>query len=299
VMENVANLVTAAVRHRRIADRPGEHWSLKHYAGRKRKVGESAPDLCADELSGSAIRQLLDEIESLGYTITFGVANAADFGAAQNRWRFLMFGSREGAAPAFPEPTHGPDSESGQAHRTLRDAIADLEREPGPHSEYTTQVARYFALVPPGGNWRDLPETVVGAAMGRSAQAGGGKTGFYRRLAWGAPSPTITGRANRKGTALCHPTVVRPLSVRECARLQGFPDDWVFSGAMNQQYQQVGNAVPVPLGAAAGRAVLNRMSAAGTVRTSNFARDLAIAVRRLRATARNKIVRRSSQPTLF
>ena len=78
-------------------------------------------------------------------------------------------------------------------------------------------------MVPEGGNWRDLPDDVQREALGNAYDAGGGKMGFYRRLAWDSPSPTITGRANRKGSALCHPSQTRPVSVREWHGCRGSP----------------------------------------------------------------------------
>jgi len=93
--------------------------------------------------------------------------------------------------------------------------------------------------------------------LGKSYYAGGGKTGFMRRLSWDKPSPTLTTKANRKGTALCHPSETRPLSVKEYSRIQGFPDDWQFAGAMNQIYQQIGNAVPTALGKTIGELILH------------------------------------------
>ena len=157
-------------------------------------------------------------------------------------------------------------------------------------------------MIPPGGHWRDLPKDMQRDALGNASfEAGGGKTGFYRRLAWDRPAPTITGRANRKGSALCHPEVVRPLSVRECARLQGFPDDWQFTGAMNRQYMQVGNAVPVHLGIAIGRTLLQ--ADAGDAGRNGLCEHLEVAldkaVKRLRSTARNKRGNDGKQPTLF
>ena len=139
--------------------------------------------------------------------------------------------------------------------------------------------------MPEGGNWRDLPVDVAMRAMGvRSYEAGGGKTGFFRRLSWDGQAPTIVGKPNRKGSAMCHPSSTRPLSVRECARLQGFPDDWVFEGSMHRQYAQIGNAVPVALGRAIGRTLVAESAAAVPLTDAMLARALGT----VKASARNK-----------
>ena len=210
-----------------------------------------------------------------------------------------MFGARDGAAPKVEPPTHG--ERGSQPFRTVRDAIHDLRDNPGPHSEYTPDVAKYFALVPPGGNWRNLPKDLQRDALGKASyEAGGGKTGFYRRLAWDSLAPTITGRANRKGRRC-----VTPMRSGRCpcgnARLQGFPDDWQFTGAMNRQYMQVGNAVPVHLGAVIGRAISRNCSCEAA--RDGFSAHLEIAldkaVERLRSSARNKRGKDEQHPTLF
>jgi DNA (cytosine-5)-methyltransferase 1 len=290
VLENVSQLLTAAISHRPIAERPGKSWNLSSYSRAEQSSllpdGGPAP-LSEDEQSGSAIRFLLRTVlADLGYGIVFGVLNSASFGASQRRLRLVMVGDRDGSPPDLPMPTHG---EGLLPERTVRDAIADLESDPGPGSEYTPAVREIFDLVPAGGNWRDLPPEVARAAMGeRSYAAGGGKTGFFRRLDWDRPSPTITGKPNRKGSALCHPAASRPLSVRECARIQGFPDDWEFAGSMNQQYLQVGNAVPVPLGEAIGRTC----TAAGRRGARPSTEMLADAIEVIRGAARNTRARR-------
>ena len=307
VLENVANIVTAAVRHRPIDQRPGKHWNLSTYGRKTGSVDHSVPAMEADELSGSAIRQVFEDMRGLGYHLNFAVVDAADYGAAQHRLRFLMFGARDIQAPAIPSAMHGDRSPHAKPYRTVRDAIADLADRPGPHSIYTPGVAQYFEMIPPGGNWRSLPAELQRVALGEASfAAGGGKTGFFRRLSWDKPSPTVTGRANRKGSALCHPEALRPLSVKECARLQGFPDDWHFVGAMNRQYLQVGNAVPVPLGTAIGRTILDcELSAVQRPKQDEFDLEwaLQVAVTRLRSAAKNKVVARKKQhlkqPTLF
>jgi DNA (cytosine-5)-methyltransferase 1 len=258
LMENVANLATAALEHRPIDKRPGKHWSLKRYeangARQASLLGDDAPPLRPEEMAGAAIRALVrDVIAPLGYHVTFGVLDSADYGAPQHRLRFVMLGSRDWPPPALPAPTHGP----GLLPRaTVRDAIWHLQNNPGPHSSYTPEMARFFDLVPEGGNWRDLPKELHREALGGAADSGGGKTGFFRRLAWDRPSCTMTGKSNRKASAVCHPSQTRPISARECAAIQGFPDEWKFAGAPGQQFMQSGNAVPVALARAVGAAIL-------------------------------------------
>ncbi len=291
VLENVANLTTAALRHRPIAERPGKHWSLKRYAGGS--LNRDDGDVRAledDELSGSALRQIIKDATGLGYHISFGVVDAADYGAPQHRLRFVMLGSRDHPPAALPAPTHGTAT---KRYVTVRDTIFHLRDDPGAHSEYTDGVRRFFAQVPEGGNWRSLPVDLQKAALGNSFHAGGGKTGFFRRLSWERPAPTITGRANRKGSALCHPEAVRPISVREAAALQGFPPDWQFIGAMNAQYMQIGNAVPVQLGKAIGAAIMKHDTSTqrDMIRHPDMDTMMALAVERLRAAARNKVAK--------
>lgn len=303
VLENVAQLVTAAVKHRPISQRPGKAWNLSSYHASRSQGDHTVPPMEPEELSGSAIKQLFSEMRSLGYSLNFAVLDAADFGAAQHRYRFVMFGACDGQPIAIPQATHGAFATKGPDWRTLRDTIYDLRLDPGPHSEYTPDMAKYFALVPPGGNWRHLPVELQEVALGSAAfAAGGGKTGFFRRLSWDAPSPTITGRSNRKASAVCHPDEIRPLSVRESARLQGFPDEWQFHGSMSSQYMQVGNAVPVDLGAAIGIAIARHdrgRTKSGIATVTDFEQLLFTATERLRSTARNKRGRNPRQKLLF
>jgi DNA (cytosine-5)-methyltransferase 1 len=92
--------------------------------------------------------------------------------------------------------------------------------------------------------------------MGKAYHLSGGKTGFLRRLRFDEPSPTLVTSPTMPATLLCHPTQLRPLSIEEYARIQQFPDDWKFSGRIETIYKQIGNAVPVGLGYAAGRQVM-------------------------------------------
>ncbi len=107
VLENVANLVTAALRHRPIAERPGKHWNLSVYDRKNGGHGGDGAPMEPDELSGSAIRQIIEDVQEIGYQVSLSVVDAAEYGAPQHRLRFLMFGARDSSAPRILAPTHG------------------------------------------------------------------------------------------------------------------------------------------------------------------------------------------------
>lgn len=107
-----------------------------------------------------------------------------------------------------------------------------------------------------GGNWRNLPADLIPKAMGGAYRSGGGKVGFYRRLDYNQPCPTLVTSPVQKATMLCHPTQDRPLSVKEYARIQGFPDEWIIKGSTSECYKQIGNAVPVGLGKTIGQMLI-------------------------------------------
>ena len=107
-----------------------------------------------------------------------------------------------------------------------------------------------------GGYWRDLPKEVQKDYMGGSYGLAGGKTGMARRLSLDEPSLTLTCAPAQKQTERCHPIETRPLTVREYARIQTFPDDWEFAGRLSSKYRQIGNAVPVNLAYAVGRSLI-------------------------------------------
>lgn len=116
-----------------------------------------------------------------------------------------------------------------------------------------------YRQVPAGGNWRDLPVSLREETMGRAFVATGGKSGWWRRLAWDRPAPTILGMPDHSSTALIHPDEVRCMSVNECAAIQSFPSDTEFCGTTRSQYQQIGNAVPPLLGQALGQHLIRFM----------------------------------------
>jgi len=97
-------------------------------------------------------------------------------------------------------------SESEYRWKTVGEVIKDLENNPGEYTSLSGERKKYIHMVPEGGNWRDLPEEIIPVAMGGAYQSGGGKVGFYRRLSYNQPAPTITTSPAQKATMLCHPT---------------------------------------------------------------------------------------------
>ncbi|MDR7400045.1 MAG: DNA cytosine methyltransferase [Armatimonadota bacterium] len=198
-----------------------------------------------------------EECSRLGYSVTSAVLDAADYGTPQRRKRLFVVGCRHSCPPDLPAPTHLPLF--GQPPVTLREALAGLDdaRRDGAVN-FSRRVREVLEQVPPGGDWRDLPEPLRSQVMPRGT-GNGGRTSFFRRLSWDEPSPTVTGHPWRHLACMCHPDETRPLTIRELARLQGFPDWWRFEGPVRKRYQQVGNAVPVQLARALGMALLSHV----------------------------------------
>lgn len=171
-----------------------------------------------------------NEITNLkGYRVKHQTLLASDFGVPQNRKRVLIIGTRNDLEVEvnFPIPTHTKDLKKNtnvsKLHLTLKDAISDLPEE------YSESIINHT------GNKHKVKITqYVG----------------NRLLDWEKPSPTITGRGSRTGGAVIHPhpNCTRRLSVRECARIQSFPDDFIFTGSNSANFAHIGNAVPPILG---------------------------------------------------
>lgn len=201
------------------------------------------------------IRYVCSVMEKAGYKVSFNLYNAANYGAPQKRERVVILGTREGERIPHLRPTH---SESGQAGlppwRTFRDAVAGLDGHD--HLEFPPARLKYYRMLKDGQYWKDLPQSIQREAMGRAFDSGGGRTGFFRRVAWDLPSPTLVTSPTMPATDLAHPEELRPLSVQEYGRLQEFPDAWTLAGSIKEQYRQLGNAVPLSLGEAIGRALV-------------------------------------------
>ena len=190
---------------------------------------------------GRTYRTITEIFENTGYTIHKKVLNAWDYGVAQKRERLITIGIRN-------DLTDKIDFEFPVPHKykpVLRDILLDCPPSEGtPYSEYKRKI---FELVPPGGYWRDIPEDIAKEYMKSCWYMEGGRTGILRRLSLDEPSLAVLTSPSQKQTDRCHPIEARPFTIRENARCQSFPDEWVFKGSVGSQYKQVGNAVPVNL----------------------------------------------------
>ena len=209
------------------------------------------------EMQGSMIYFLWNEFKKLGYDLSFTLFNSANYGVPQARERVIIFGSKNGRIP-LPSPTHSKSGkETGMPWATIQEAFEGLMPENQQYLEIPQRIKKYLIHLKEGQNWRDLPDEVRQEAMGKSYELVGGKTGFFRRLSYSQPSPTLLTSPIMNATLLAHPTEMRSLSVQEYARIQQFPDDWKFQGKLSDIYKQIGNAVPVGLGYVAGKTLLD------------------------------------------
>ena len=250
VMENVKGIVSSP---------------LKHVSVKEREKDDPEQQL------GTVLDVILSEFDKLGYKTVYGVLDAVNYGVPQFRERFVLIGSRDNEDIFLPMPTHFQMHQNSEYRwKTVGEVIKDLENNPGEYTSLSGERKKYIHMVPEGGNWRDLPEEIIPVAMGGAYQSGGGKVGFYRRLSYNQPAPTITTSPAQKATMLCHPTQDRPLSIKEYARIQQFPDDWMFKGTLSAKYRQIGNAVPVGLAEAIGRAIISTADKTSTIETKRF-----------------------------
>ncbi len=221
---------------------------------------------------GQYTQEIVDRLQKAGYSVTYSVLNAADYGVPQRRRRAFFLASREGEPLAVPRATHVPRAQAlplipERTHVTVWDAIGDLPHlahgdapdevayASPPFSEYQrmvrntdgrvrnhvarrlqpTQFERLSALAPGQGH-SDLPAHL---------QVKSGYSGAYGRLTKEMVAPTITRWVFHPGSGRYgHPVDYRLISIREIARIQGFPDAYEFVGTYTQQAGQLGNAVP-------------------------------------------------------
>jgi DNA (cytosine-5)-methyltransferase 1 len=222
-------------------------------------VVENVPPL----LNSEEGQELIRETRALGYEVEGRILIAADYGVPQVRKRTIIIGSRVGPV-IFPEQTHiKPDKKDLQTRHLadwmkVRQAIGDLPLEPTGYSLHigrnpTPKSVERYKHIPPGGNRWNLPRDLMPGCWKRKIKGG---TDLFGRLRWDEPSVTIRTEFFKpeKGRYL-HPEAHRPITHREAARIQCFPDDFTFRGSKTAIAKQIGNAVPVKFAYAIAQAV--------------------------------------------
>ena len=218
----------------------------------------------AETEHGRFLELIKGEFEKIGYTLSVGFLNSADFGIPQKRTRLFVVGSRHGIKVKFPK-------KKNQIAVPVRAALEDLPvlsnganidilsyASPPKHAyvkklrngsptvsgnlvtKNADFVLKRYGFIRPGGNWEDIPKRL----MKNYRKDFECHTGIYHRLDPDSPSVVI---GNYRKNMLIHPSQDRGLSVREAARIQSFPDKYRFFGTIGFQQQQVGNAVPPSL----------------------------------------------------
>jgi DNA (cytosine-5)-methyltransferase 1 len=213
-------------------------------------VMENVPDLLTVD-AGRFLAGAVARLEAGGFSVSFAVLNAADFGDATLRRRLFVVGLRGGGQFRFPKATHGEPVGSGvggrQPWRTVGDAIGDLPQassappgRPAGHVliKHTACVKERFARLPQG-SYDNVRK--------RS------------RLSWNRPSPSLVAGNLQGIRSHIHPLEARELTNRECARIQGFPDEFEFAGSPAAVGKQIANAVPIGVGVALARSIADQV----------------------------------------
>lgn len=235
---------------------------------------------------GELLETIISLFESLDYKVRYKLLNAADYGAPQLRERVIIIGSKLKSEFYYPKATHYNQEEALDLFKkdlkpylTLEEAISDLpfiksgeesfEYAFEPQNEFqkamrvndpekitdhnapknNAKLVKMMELLPDGGTPEDLPEELRPTS---------GFKNTYCRLWWNRPSTTITRNLSTPSSSRCiHPKAPRPLTTREGARIQCFPDSYQFYGSRSDRNLQIGNAVPTVLSNALAGAILS------------------------------------------
>lgn len=227
---------------------------------------------------GTVVQSIKAELRKLGYEVECRVLKAEEYGVPQERRRMVFIGNRLGLPVEFPEPTHGRIGSNLMPFTTIWEAIGDLpvlaNGEKDKVAGYVSEPANWFQAyirenarrvvlnheaprlsainearmrhIPIGGSWRDIPQDLLPEGMKRAKRSD--HTKRYGRMRPEGLSCTVLTKCDIHWGAYIHPYQDRAISVREAARIQAFPDSFVFQGSRTEQYVQVGNAVPPLLG---------------------------------------------------
>ena len=213
---------------------------------------------------GGPFSSFVDQLKQDSYSLAFGVIAAQVYGAAQVRRRLVIVASRLGEI-TLPEPTHGPNK--SKPYVTVRDAIGNFPPvEHGTEHPDTQNYPNHRAAALSVLNLKRIRHTGVRGRMDwpasllpncyavkKDGKKYNGHSDCYTRLAWNEPAPGLTTRCiSYSNGRFGHPEQDRAITVREAAKLQGFPNNFLFTGSLTSMARQIGNAVPVQVAHAFG-----------------------------------------------
>ena len=234
---------------------------------------ENVPNLLTAE-NGYFKKEITDLFSSIGYTIDSDVLNASDFGVPQNRRRAFIIGKLGDRKVKFPEKktrkTTAWEAISDLAFLNSGEGEFEQNYKNAPQSDYqkllrkdseklhnhmatshSSIAIKRMAMVPEGGGRSDLPKEELTKSI---------YSGTWGRIVKDDITVTITTRFDTPSSGrFTHPFLNRAITVREAARLQSFPDDFIFYGTKTSQMKQVGNAVPPLLAKAVAESIIKDM----------------------------------------
>lgn len=234
-------------------------------------VIENVPEFQKSVQFNELLRRMKSDSFLSDFGYNYGVLNASEYGVPQHRRRGIFVAVKGEEVPWPPPPTHGKNSVGKTALATVEDAISDLPERPTTAQPTMMSAGRQdlhirrnptaksldrYRTIPPGGNRFDLmknrPDITPDCWLNKPT----GTTDVMGRMWWDRPAPTIRTEFYKpeKGRYL-HPVLNRPITHREAARIQTFPDDFIFEGTKIEIARQIGNAVPPLLGLAVARFV--------------------------------------------
>ncbi|CAM3785597.1 DNA cytosine methyltransferase [Smaragdicoccus niigatensis] len=239
---------------------------LRHIQGLRPRafMMENVPAL-AGRRGDAILAEFTSGASALGYSVAMQILDAADYGVPQHRRRLFVVGLLGARAFEFPAPTH-----NSQTWLTVRDAIGDLAdprlsgavyRLANHDPDNVSDMNRIrISHVPEGGGRDDIPWDLRLPCHRVPVEVSGHRA-VYGRLWWDRPASTVTTKCNSftRGR-FAHPAQDRNISMREAARLQGFPDEFVFQGGRVDVAHQVGNAVPPLLAMTVGAAIAKQLN---------------------------------------
>lgn len=198
--------------------------------GRIAKKGNDIADASALEAS----------LQDLGYDLWDKVFRTCSYGVAQDRRDFVIVGMHGGLPD---ELSYRFPQKDLQGHFTIRRALAGVPSGTG--LQYTAKQKEILDTVAQGGNWASLEAPIAERYMGGAYFADVPRKGYAARTKMDGLAQRLSANVVSRPVGLCHPTETRPFTVRECARLNGFPDWWEFKGNVESQYRQACGGLPV------------------------------------------------------